>query len=163
MIDLNRKIPGAKNFKYKEFIRSDTAIRKGINNIPNEKQWENIEKLAVNILQPIRNKFGRIRIVSGYRSYKLNKVIGGSPYSNHVRGEASDIEPVNDKISLLDIVKFIVKNLEFRTIILEYPILGWIHTDYREGGNLKRIKLKDKNHNYKNVTLNYLIDLYGEK
>lgn len=161
MINLNKKIIGAPNFRYKEFIRSDTAIRKGIYNVPNEKCWECIEKLAVNVLQPIRNKFGRIRIVSGYRSYELNRAVGGSKYSNHMCCQAADIEPVSDKVSLLDIVEYVVKNLEFRNVILEWPSLGWVHADYREGANVKRLKLKDRKHNYKNVTLEYLKGLYG--
>jgi hypothetical protein len=57
MRNLNSKIPGAPNFKYREFIKSDTAIRKGIDNIPIDEHWENIEKLAVNILQPLREIF----------------------------------------------------------------------------------------------------------
>jgi hypothetical protein len=115
MRNLNKKIPGAKNFRYKEFIRSDVAIRLGINNIPNEKQWRNIEKLAVNVLQPIRNKFGQIRITSGFRSIELNQAIGGSRYSNHCRAEAADVEPVDNNIKLVDIMEYIVENLEFRT------------------------------------------------
>jgi hypothetical protein len=159
--DLNKRIPGAPNFRYKEFIKSDTALRMGISNIPNEKQWKNIEKLAVNILQPIRKKFGRIRITSGFRSPELNQAIGGSRYSNHCRAEAADIEPVNVNVKLVDIMEYIVENLEFRTVILEYPPLGWLHTDYRKGGSLKRIKLKDKNHHYKTVSMGYIKKLYG--
>jgi hypothetical protein len=160
MRNLNKRIPGAPNFRYKEFIRSDVAIRLGIDNVPNDNQWRNIERLAINVLQPIRNKFGRIRITSGFRSIELNQVIGGSRYSNHCRCEAADVEPVDDNIKLIDVMEYIVNNLEFRTVILEYPPLGWIHTDYREGGNLKRIKLKDRNHNYETVSLRYIKNLY---
>jgi hypothetical protein len=160
MRNLNKRIPGAKNFKYKEFIRSDVAIRLGIDNVPNDDQWGNIERLAVNVLQPIRNKFGQIRITSGFRSVELNQAIGGSRYSNHCRAEAADIEPVNNNIKLVDIMEYIVDKLEFRTIILEYPPLGWLHTDYREGENLKRIKLKDKNHHYKVISLEHIKRLY---
>lgn len=160
-MDFNRKIPGAENFKYKEFTKSSVATRKGISNIPNQQQLKNIEKLAVNVLQPLRNEFGGIRISSGFRSVELNEKIGGSPDSNHCRGEAADIEPLNDNVSLLDLVEFIYNNLEFRTIILEYPDDGgWVHVDYRDGGNIKRLKLKDSTHNYSTISLENLIEMY---
>lgn len=161
MRNLNKKIPGAPNFRYKEFIKSDIALRKNIKNVPNKRQWKKIEKLAVNVLQPIRNKFGGIKITSGFRSIELNQAIGGSRYSNHCRGEAADIEPFDDNVKLVDIMEYIVNNLEFRTVILEFPRSGWLHADYREGGNLKRIKLKDKNHHYKTVSMEYIKKLYG--
>jgi len=161
---LNDKIPGAPNFRYKEFIKSMTAIRYGINNIPtNETIWKNIENLAVNVLQPIRNEFGRIYISSGYRSPKLNIKIGGSSTSNHCRGEAADIEPLESGITLLDIFNFIVDKLDFRWVICEYFKNGWIHIDYREDNNIKGIKLKDENHNYKIVTKEYINNLYKDK
>ena len=159
--NLNKRISGARNFRYKEFIKSDVALRKNIKNVPNEKQWKNIEKLAVNILQPIRNKFGSLKITSGFRSPELNIAIGGSKYSNHCRGEAADVEPVDGSTKLIDLIQFIYENLEFRTVILEYPPLGWCHVVYREGGNVKRLKLKDRNHNYTIVSLKYLRKLYG--
>lgn len=160
MRDLQARIPGAPSFKYKEFVRSDVAIRLGINNIPTDEEWEKIELLAVMVLQPVRNHFGRIKITSGFRAKKLNKAIGGSTTSNHCRGEASDIEPLEEGVTLLDVIKWIYENLEFRTLILEFPLDGWIHVDYREGGNLKRLKLKDRNHNYQNVSIDYLEELY---
>ncbi len=161
MINLVDKIPEANNFKYGEFVKSHTAIKKGIPNIPNINQWDNIEKLAVNVLQPLRDKFGRIRITSGFRSRELNKVIGGSQSSNHCKGEAADIEPIIVGITLLHIVEFIYNNLDFRTLILEYPDQdGWIHVDYREGGNFKKLKLKDATHNYNEVILSDLLKMY---
>jgi len=161
MINLNSKIPGAPNFKYKEFIKSDTAIRKGIDNTPTDEYWKNIEKLAVNVLQPARKALGRIRITSGYRSKELNTAIGGSKYSNHCKGEASDIESGEENVSLMELLEWIYNNCKFRTLILEYPPLGWCHVDYREGGNLKMLKLKDKNHNYETVSIDYIKGLYG--
>ena len=158
---LNSKIPGAPNFKYKEFIKSSTAIRLGIDNTPTEKEWQNIEKLAVNVLQPIRQKFGRIRITSGFRSKQLNKSIGGSTSSNHCRGEAADVEPLEDGVTLLDILEYIINDLEFRNVILEYPPDGWVHVDYRETNNPKRIRLKDKTHNYSEITLVEIKNIYG--
>lgn len=160
MVDLNVRIPGAKNFKYKEFVRSDVAIRKRINNIPEEWQWDNIEELAVNVLQPVRERFGGIRITSGFRSQELNVSIGGSKWSNHCRGEAADIEPVDDRVKLFNILDFIYNDLSFRNLILEYPPYGWVHVDYRKGNNIKKLKLKDATHDYQEVTLNYLRGKY---
>lgn len=160
-INLKDKIPGAENFTYGEFVKSDVAIRYGLKNIPTEEQWKKIEKLATRVIQPIRNKFGQIRITSGFRSVDLCLLIKSSHKSNHTKGEAADIEPYNPSIPLLDIVKWIYNNLEFRTLILEYAPDGWIHIDYREGENIKRLQLKDDNHNYVNVDIKYLENIYG--
>ena len=161
-MNLNNIIIGAENFKYKEFIRSSTATRLGISNLPNSDQWKKIELLVRNILQPIRNEFGPIRITSGFRSIPLCLAIGSSHYSNHARGEASDIEPYSDETSLIDIVNFIYNNLKFRTLILEYFPHGWIHVDCRENGNSKRLKIKDGNHHYKTVSIEYVNNYFRE-
>jgi uncharacterized protein YcbK (DUF882 family) len=162
MRDLKDKIPGAESFTYGEFVKSDTATRKGIKNEPNEQQWKNIEKLAVNILQPIRNKFGRIRITSGFRSVELCEAVGSSAASNHTKGEAADIEPLENGVTLFDVFEFIHNNLQFRTIISEYfDNNGWVHVDFREGGNVKMLKLKDSKHNYTRTTLDEVRKLYG--
>lgn len=158
--DLNTKIPGANSFTYKEFIKSDTAIRYGIINEPNEKQWQNIEKLAVKVLQPIRNKFGGIKITSGFRTPELCLKIGSSINSNHTKGEAADIEPTTN-VSLIQILQWICNNLEYRELIFEYPPDGWIHVSYREGENIKELKLKDINHNYQRVDLDYIFRIYS--
>lgn len=157
---LDEKIPGAPNFKYREFIYSPVAIRKGIVNMPTNTQWENIEKLAVNVLQPIANKFGSIRITSGFRSKALNKAVGGSSSSNHCLGEAADIEPISDKVSLMDIINFVYENLSYRTIIAEFMPEGWVHLDYRENGNIKILKVKDATHDFKEITIDELNSLY---
>ena len=100
---------GAPNFTYEEFLRSDTALREGIQNIPDKDcVWCNMEYLAREILQPVRDKFGPIRVTSGYRSAALNKVIpGSSATSHHCSGSAADIEPVRKDVSLRDIFSFI--------------------------------------------------------
>lgn len=158
--NLKEKIPGAPNFRYGEFVKSDTAIRLEIPNIPKEQHWKNIEKLAINILQPIRNQFGRIRITSGFRSVKLCKAIGSSPNSNHTRGEAADIEPWSFNVPLINVIKFIHDELDFRELIAEYFPHGWVHVAYREGSNTRVLKLKDAEHNYQKVSIEYLTDLY---
>ncbi len=90
----------APNFTYKEFVRSSTALRYGIRNNPNEPEWRSIERVASNIIQPVREEFGPIRITSGFRSVELCYKVGSSARSNHTRGEAIDFEPINTNITL---------------------------------------------------------------
>lgn len=161
MININDKIPGAPNFRYREFIRSDVAFRLGISNMPNAEQWSCIENLAREVLQPVRNEFGSVRITSGFRTVELCLAIGSSKHSNHARGQAGDIEPMYyGGIELITMLEFIHDELEYRALIAEYFPDGWIHVAYREGANVKKLKLKDKNHHYENVSIDYLKDLY---
>ena len=160
MRDLNSKIPGAPNFKYREFVKSSTALRLGISNIPTDYHWINIEKLAVNILQPVRDVLGGIRITSGYRSKKLNTAIKGSDRSLHCFGCAVDIEPLKDGVSLIDLLEWIHNNCEYRELIAEFFPSGWVHCGYVEGRNNKQLKLKDDLHDYEIVPLNYIKNLY---
>ena len=162
MRNLKSKIPGAPNFTYGELIKSATALRLGIDNTPNEDQWVCLEKLAVNVLQPVRDKFGGIRITSGFRSVALCEVIGSKSTSNHTRGQASDIEPIDSAVGFMDIINWVYYNLEYRNLIAEYvPDNGWVHVDYRVGANIKVLKVKDKVHNYEEISLIKLNQLYG--
>lgn len=171
MRDLRAKIPGASNFLYGEFVKSDTAIRLGIINEPDEVQWQSIEKLAVNILQPVRDHFGRINITSGFRTPQLclaigsYRVVAGKPVvtSNHARGQASDIEPDDTTIPLVDLLNFIHNECEYRELIAEYFPGGWVHVAYREGANDRILKLKDPNHNYAVVDIAYINSIYKLK
>jgi len=162
MRNLNDKVKGSKYFTYKEFIKSDTAEKKGINNIPNDENiWVAIENLVINVLDPIREKFGPIRITSGYRSVELCNAIGSSSSSNHTRGEAADIEPCDSNVKLLDILEFIVNTLEYRELIAENFPGGWVHVAWSDRGNIKQLKLKDAKHSYTKVDLDYIKNIYG--
>ncbi len=148
------------HFNYKEFVRSEIALRLHISNMPNQDQWGSIEALTTNVLEPIREQFGGIRISSGFRSQALNRAVGSSPSSNHLKGEAADIEPLNYKVPLIEIVKYIHYNLPFHEMIAEFFPSGWVHVAYREGSYNKVLKLKDKDHNYTVVALDYLEGIY---
>jgi hypothetical protein len=149
------------NFKYYEFVKSSTAKRFNIYNIPtSDIIWNNIENLVKNILQPIRDYFGPIRITSGYRSLELNLKIGGSSTSNHVFGFAADIEPIDYDIPLIDIVNFIYKELEYKELICEYFPDGWVHVAYEQENNKKQLKLKDLHHSYDVVSIDYINSIY---
>lgn len=82
----------SENFTLSEFTASDTARRKGIDNSPGIEALKAIENLVVNLLQPLRRAYGRPMVVnSGFRSSELNREVGGTPTSQHMKGEAADI------------------------------------------------------------------------
>lgn len=154
-IEIDDKIT---NFQYIEFVRSNTAKRYNISNIPGENHWQNIEYLVEKILQPLRDKFGRIRITSGYRSEELNTLVKGSLSSFHCHGMAADIIPLKDKITNLNIIEYIYNNFDFTELIYEYPPNGWVHVGISKGREKERkLKLKDANHDYEIVTLSYIL------
>lgn len=138
-------IPGAPNFTYEEFLHSDTAVREGIQNIPDDQDvWDNMEYLARTVLQPVRDRFGPIRVTSGYRSSALNKAIpGSSKTSHHCSGAAADIESVSADVSLRDIFAFIAENLPFTELIAENLPNGWVHVAIVRGREDERaVKFK---------------------
>ena len=123
----------SRNFTLSELIKSDTAIRKGINNNPNAEQIEKLKALCENILQPIRDHFGRVKITSGFRSVELCEAIGSSARSQHAKAEAADFECIGvDNAELAD---WIHQNLPYDQLICEFytpgePNSGWIHCSY---------------------------------
>ena len=123
----------SRNFSLQELIKSDTAIRKGINNNPNSGQIEKLKDLCENIFQPVRDHFGRVKVTSGFRSPDLCIAIGSSVNSQHAKAEAADFEVIGtDNAELAD---WIYKNLNFDQLILEFytpgePNSGWIHCSY---------------------------------
>ena len=81
------------NFSLKEMTQSQTALRLGLDNEPNEEQKENLKQLCLNVLQPLREYYQNpIKISSGFRSAKLSEAIGSSANSQHCKGEAADFE-----------------------------------------------------------------------
>jgi len=83
----------SKNFSYDELIASATAKRLGLDNTPNEEEKEKLRRLAIEILQPIRDAWrAPIVVNSGYRSEAVNKAVGGVKTSQHRLGEAADIK-----------------------------------------------------------------------
>jgi len=122
-----------RNFSLSELIKSDTAIRKGIDNNPNADQIEKLKLLCENILQPVRDHFGRVKCTSGFRSVELCLAINSSAESQHAKAEACDFECIGvDNVEVADWIK---SNLETDQLILEYykvgePNSGWIHASW---------------------------------
>jgi hypothetical protein len=131
----------SENFTLQEFTKSQTAIRKGLDNTPAEAHIENAKELFANVVQKVRDNFGVTIINSGYRGPDLNYAIGGSNTSQHTRGQAVDIEcPGTPNY---DVAKWVEDNLEFDQLILEFytpgiPDSGWVHVSYKTEDNRKQ-------------------------
>ena len=130
----------SKNFSLKELTRSQTAIRNGIDNSPNQEQLVCLTALTTAILQPIRETHGRVDINSGLRVLELNRKIGSGDSSQHVLGMAADLEC--HSIDNLQLAKWIEQNLTFDQLILEFytagiPTSGWIHVSYNNQGEIR--------------------------
>lgn len=121
-----------KYFTIKELCDSNTAKSKGIDNTPSEEVKENLEKLVDNVLDPLREWYGKpIYISSGYRSQELNRAIGGVSNSFHTKGYAADID-MGEKDDNQPIFDYIKDNLPF--VELGWEGNGrWIHVAYIEG------------------------------
>ena len=86
-----------KHFTFQELTKSATAKRKGIDNSPSMQVRANLAALVENVLDPLREAYGKpIVVTSGYRCEKLNRAVGGAASSQHVKGQAADIRSVQD-------------------------------------------------------------------
>ena len=125
------------NFSLRELTRSETARRMGVENIPTEKEMQNIRKTAEQ-LEKIREYVGRgIIVTSCFRSVRVNKLVGGSPTSAHRFGSAADCDAIG-MTSFAFAKKLIemrdVGKLVFDQLILEFPERGdgaWVHVGFR--------------------------------
>ena len=127
-----------------ELIRSESAKRNGITNMPTPEHIENLKALAENIFEPIRTEFRvPIYLSSAYRSQALNKLVNGSAKSQHCKGEAIDIDMDGHthNITNKDIFDFIVAKLPFDQVINEFNY-SWIHVSYKKNGPQRKQILK---------------------
>src|SRR5574344_1586171 len=150
----------SENFKYWEFVSSETAMKNGIKNIPNEHEWQNIEFVVKTILQPLRDKLGiPLTVNSGFRNSKLNKLAGGSETSFHRLGCAVDVD--THRVPLVQVLEAAYDLHEWSEIIAEYFPQGWVHIAHKKGDNRKKKKKKDSKHHFAKVTLEYIQGIYS--
>jgi zinc D-Ala-D-Ala carboxypeptidase len=124
----------SEHLELSEVIRSESAKRNGISNMPTPDHIENFKILATKVFEPIREHFGvPIRISSGYRSAELNKCIGGSATSQHSTGEAIDIDQDGTTITNKQVFDYIKDNLSFDQLINEFNY-AWVHVSYKANG-----------------------------
>ena len=124
----------SKHISYKEGIHSITAIRKGIDNEPNEEQLANMKLVAEKVFEPLRIFInGPIKVNSFFRSPDLNKAIGGSTKSQHCKGQAIDIDDTYGKATNAEMYWWIKENLDFDQMIWEFgnnDNPDWVHVSY---------------------------------
>ena len=131
-----------KHFTFQELTKSATAKRKGIDNSPSMQVRANLAALVENVLDPLREAYGKpIVVTSGYRCEKLNRAVGGAASSQHVKGQAADIRSVQDtpeeNKNLFDLI--VKLGLPFDQLINEYGYDG-VHVSY--GPRHRRMKLR---------------------
>ena len=130
------------NFSLEEMCKSSTALRKNINNSPNDLQVQSMTALCKNILQPIRDEFGPFIVSSGFRSVALCEAIGSKATSQHAKGQAADFEVPG--VDNYDLALWIDTNLSYDQLILEYYSggnSGWIHCSYVPNGRKQKLTI----------------------
>lgn len=141
------------HFRLSEFLRSETAARRGIDNTPSIDVISNLQQLCIHVLEPLRayinsadaavtssprsgGQRGGI-ISSGYRSPALNKAVGGSLNSQHMKGEAADLRIPNEAEGK-EWFKWLMDNCPFHQLIWEkdspQSTHHWIHVAYKQSG-----------------------------
>ena len=120
------------HFTLQEMTDSGTARKLSIDNPPSADVIENLQALCEHVLEPVRRRFGRTIISSGYRCEELNRRVGGADRSQHLRGEAADIycSSLTEARRRYD---FIRQNCDFDQLLLEERLyLGtcWLHVSY---------------------------------
>ena len=143
-----------KYFTIRELIRSTTAIKRNIDNSPSKEIERSLTALVEKVLDPLREAYGKpIIVTSGYRCPKLNAIVGSTPSSQHVKGEAADIKSVQDtpeeNKKLFDLI--VKLKLPFDQLINEHNY-DWVHVSY--GARHRRQKLKAVRKNGKTTYIN---------
>jgi hypothetical protein len=142
----------SKNFTLGELTKSQTATRRSIDNTPSLATIDYLQALVDNVLQPVRDHFGKpVDISSGYRSPQLNVAIGGSSTSHHCLGMAADFEIMG--MDNKELAQWVRDNLKFTQLILEFytdgdPNSGWVHVGY-DPADLKQEVLRARKVNGK--------------
>ena len=124
----------SKHISYKEGVHSNTATRRGIDNVPNKEQLSNMKLLAEKVFEPLRAYVGGpIKINSFFRCEELNTAIGGSGKSQHCHGQAIDIDDTFGVMTNAAMYRWIKDNLDFDQMIWEFgddKNPAWVHISY---------------------------------
>ena len=124
----------SKHISYKEATRSNTALRRGIENIPDVEELENMKLIAEKVFEPLRKHVGGpIKINSFYRSPELNVAIGGSKKSQHCKGQAIDLDDTYGHRTNAARFQWMRYHLDYDQMIWEFgdeKNPAWVHVSY---------------------------------
>jgi zinc D-Ala-D-Ala carboxypeptidase len=129
----------SKHITFYEATVTDKSIQLGIKNIPNAKQLLAMQNVALKTFEPLREWYGKpIKVNSLFRNDKLNTAVGGAPTSQHLKGEAIDID-AGSKAENKKLFDWLRKNVEFDQLINEYNY-SWVHVSLKLNGvNRKQV------------------------
>lgn len=139
------------HFTLEELTVSQEAARSGLRNVPDALQAESLRMLCENILEPLRARVKRpIVVSSGFRSATVNRRIGGSPRSQHCRGEAADFTiPGMSTQEVVDLIR--AMRLPVDQCIEEFG--AWVHVSHSRTGRQRNEYLKARREAGKTVYL----------
>lgn len=127
-----------KFFSLSELYKSETAAKIGLTNVPDDSVKKNLIALVENVLDPLREAYGKpIYISSGYRSETVNALVGGSKTSHHMKGQAADIYTKEGKAGNKKLFELIQKlKLPF-TQLIDEKSFSWVHVSF-DSNNVKK-------------------------
>jgi len=124
----------SKHISEHEGVYSRTALRLNIDNTPEPYHLVNMQVIAENVFEPLREWVGGpIKINSFYRCSELNSAIGGSQRSQHCEGRAIDLDDTFGHKTNAQMFEYIKDNLDFDQLIWEFgndSNPNWVHVSY---------------------------------
>ena len=133
--EMLQPLPGAPHFTLAELTRSDIALAYGLDNTPCPAALEGLRQLARLVLEPLRQRFGPIRVTSGYCSSEVNWYVSLNRTSRHCQGVAADISPLDPEADCPSLARWAAANLPCGQIILYNYGHGWVHLDLARSGS----------------------------
>jgi len=124
----------SQHISYKEATTSATALRRGLDNIPGPDQLKCMQDIAEYFFEPLREWVGGpIKITSMFRGEPVNTAIGGSKNSQHMKGQALDLDDTYGHKTNAEMYHYIKDNLMFDQLIWEFgndENPNWIHVSF---------------------------------
>lgn len=139
-IDLEQHL--SPHFTLHELVASQTATRKGIKEQfePPQEIIDNLKSLCENLLEKLRAMNGNkpLHLSSCYRCPALNTAVGGAANSQHVKGEAADIDFGSKSLNAEFFTKIKASSIDFDQLLNEFDF-SWVHISLKKANNRKQV------------------------